>query len=150
MPGMKVRSSRAAVCRMLGLLIGQELSDSVKLAMPAPKATAVVSRHDIQRPELELFRLQKELLDVEEKKLRSGYLPKLSAFFQGAWGRPMLNIISDEFGPWYITGASFTWTLGSLSTLKNDTRNMEIKRPNMGIERDNISMNIRPSHEQAE
>src|SRR3546814_19336869 len=87
MASIQFRSSLAAFLRMLGLLIGQELSDSVKLAMPAPKATAVVSRHDIQRPEPELFRLQKEMLDVEEKKLRSEYLPNLSAFFQGAWGK---------------------------------------------------------------
>src|SRR3546814_1700535 len=111
--------------------------------MPAPKATAVVSRHDIQRPGLELFRLQKELLDVEEKKLRSGYLPKLSAFFQGAWGRPMLNIISDEFGPWYITGARLTRNFGSLYTLKNDRRNLEIKRKNMGIEQETFQLKTR-------
>src|SRR3546814_5074117 len=70
MASIQFRSSRAAFLRMLGLLIGQELSDSVKLAMPAPKATAVVSRHDIQLHELELFRLQKELLDVDRKSTR--------------------------------------------------------------------------------
>src|SRR3546814_6001983 len=60
----------------------------------------------------------------------------------------MLNIIRDEFGPWYITGARLTRNFGSLYTLKNDRRNLEIKRQNMGIEKETFLLNTRISLEQ--
>lgn len=81
------------------------------------------------------------MLEVDEKKLRSGYLPKLSAFFQGAYGRPTLNFINDEPGPWYITGARLSWNLGSLYTLKNDKRNLEISRKNLELNRETFLLN---------
>src|SRR5690606_11863035 len=63
--------------------------------------------------------LQKNIYAAQTKQLKSSYLPTFKAFFQGAYGRPTLNPISNDFGTWYITGVRLNWNLGSLYTLKN-------------------------------
>lgn len=137
MASIEFRSARSAYLEMLGVLLGKDLHDSTQLEVPSP----YLPQADINRPELELFDLKQDLLEVDEKKLRSGYLPKLSAFFQGAYGRPTLNFINDEPGPWYITGARLSWNLGSLYTLKNDKRNLEISRKNLELNRETFLLN---------
>ncbi|WP_225975183.1 TolC family protein [Anseongella ginsenosidimutans] len=144
MASIQFHSNRKAYLHMLGLLIDRELGDSTRLTMPA----AAVPEPVINRPELELYQLQKDLLEVEEKKLRTAYRPKLSAFFQGAYGRPTLNFIADDFSPWYITGARLTWNFGSLYTLKNDKRNLEIRRKTIDLEKETFLLNTHLSMRQ--
>lgn len=144
MTSIQFRSSRRAYLHMLGLLIDRELGDSTRLMTPA----AAIPEPVIKRPELDLYQLQKKLLDVEEKKLRTAYLPKLSAFFQGAYGRPTLNFIADDFGPWYITGVRLTWNFGSLYTLKNDKQNLDIRRETIDLEKETFLLNTRLSMRQ--
>ncbi|MFC0182455.1 Outer membrane protein TolC [Pseudarcicella hirudinis] len=131
------RSNRSAYLQMLGALIGKTTTDSTKLMMPS---SGIVNT-DINRPELKLYGLQKELYKVEEKKLRTEYTPKLNAFFQGAYGRPTLNIINNQFGPWYIVGARMNWNLGSLYTLKNNRQNLEISRQSIDIDQETFLLN---------
>ncbi len=54
----------------------------------------------IKRPEIALYDLNKKIYDVQEKQLKTAYLPKFDAFVQGAYGRPTLNFIDDNFGGW--------------------------------------------------
>ncbi|MFT3903668.1 MAG: TolC family protein [Niabella sp.] len=107
--------NRSAFLRMLSIFIGRKVSSSSELVKPEP----ILSSAEINRPELKLFDLQKNIYEAQTKQLKSGYLPKVNAFFQGAYGRPTLNPISNDFGAWYITGIRLNWSLGSLYTLKN-------------------------------
>jgi len=78
---------------MLGIFIGKTLDENTQLAVPAPQLTEPV----IRRPELALYDLQKKTYDVQEKQLRTDYMPKLNAFVQGAYGRPTLNFLENKF-----------------------------------------------------
>ena len=75
--------------------------------------------------------------------MRSAYTPRLSAFVQGAYGRPTLNIIKNEFGPWWIAGIHLNWSLGILYSLNNNKRLLEIKRQNLDIDKETFLFNTR-------
>jgi outer membrane protein TolC len=137
MASIEYRASRKAYLDMLGMLIGRELEDSTRLTMPASAAT----NKEMNRPELRLYDLQQYMNDVEKRKLRTDYLPKLSAFVTGAYGRPTLNIINNEFGPWYIVGARLNWNLGSLYTVQNSRRNIELNRQGIETDRETFVFN---------
>lgn len=107
--------NRSAFLKMLSIFIGQEVVSSSNLIKPEP----ILITDEINRPELKIYDLQKNIYEAQTSELKSSYLPTFKAFFQGAYGRPTLNPISNDFGAWYITGIRLNWSLGSLYTLKN-------------------------------
>lgn len=137
MSGIEFKANRQTYLQILSVFIGKILTDSTQLAIPAEKAPVP----EIKRPELHLYDLQKTVDDVREKQLRSDYLPKLNAFFQEAYGRPTLNIIENNFGFWYITGIRLNWSLGSLYTLKNNRRILNLDRQSIDIDKETFLKN---------
>ena len=132
------QSNRNGYLKMLSLFIGKELTANTKLAVPLVEPP----QQDINRPELKAFDLQKSIYDVQETQLKSDYLPQVSAFFQGAYGRPTLNIIKNEFGPWYITGLRFNWSLGNLYSLSNKKSTLNLNRQSIEADRETFLLNI--------
>ncbi|WP_229212640.1 TolC family protein [Dyadobacter soli] len=111
-----LNASRKAYTEMLGLLTGLPLGDSAVLEKPANLAAS----GDISRPELKLYEAQNRSLDIQSQLLDVRNRPKLNFFFQGGYGRPALNILSNGFDPYYITGVRLNWSLSGLYTIKKD------------------------------
>lgn len=130
-------ANRKAYMRMLAVFINQPLSDSTTLAYPAPAPP----QQGINRPEVAYYDIQKKAFDVQEKQLKSNYLPKLNAFIQGAYGRPTLNIVDNQFGAWWIGGVRLNWSLGSLYALKNNRQLLDINRQNLDISKETFLFN---------
>jgi len=139
MQATEYKASRIAYLKMLSLLIGKELPETTHLLLPEPES----SRAGISRPELKAFDLQKMIYDAQEQQLKSDCLPQVSAFFQGAYGRPTLNILENKFGPWYITGLRFSWSLGSLYGLKNKKSTLGLSRRSIEADRETFMLNTR-------
>ncbi|MFY0255452.1 TolC family protein [Chitinophaga sp. 30R24] len=137
-------ANRKAYMKMLSLFINQPIDDSVVLTWPAP----VLPQQGIHRPELTWYDVQKKAVDVEEKQLRSNYLPRLNAFLQGAYGRPTLNIVDNKFGPWWVGGVRLNWSLGSLYSLKNNRQLLNINRQNLDVSKETFLFNTYLSLEQ--
>ncbi len=132
-------SNRTAYLNMLSLFIGKKLPESMLLKLP----TAQYTLSAINRPELNAFDLQKNIVDQQEKQLKSDYLPQVSAFFQGAYGRPTLNIIENKFGPWYVTGVRFTWSLGGLYSLSNKRNILQLNRQSIDADKETFLLNAK-------
>ena len=127
---------------MLSLLTGEELSPETILEKPVPE-TMVNAVSEIRRPELSLFDAQATGLNVQEKALNVRHLPQFGLFVQGAYGNPGLNMLKNEFSPYYIAGVRLSWNFGSFYTLKNDRRVIENKRQQLGSNRDVFLFNTR-------
>lgn len=139
MAGTEYRANRSAYLKMLSVFTGRELADATQLAVPE---TGTV-QNTINRPELKAFDLQKNIYDVQRKDLKTAWLPQVSAFFQGAYGRPTLNIIENSFGPWYVTGIRFNWSLGSLYTLENKKNTLLLHQRSVEADRETFLFNTR-------
>ncbi|HEY9262726.1 TolC family protein [Chitinophaga sp.] len=144
MASTEFSANRTAYMKMLAVFINQPLSDSTTLTYPAP----VVPQEGIHRPELTYYDIQKKAFDVQEKQLKSNYLPKLNAFLQGAYGRPTLNFIDNDFGPWWMGGIRLNWSIGSLYTLKNNRQQLDINRQNLDINKETFLFNTNLSLQQ--
>lgn len=114
-------ASRMAYMKMLSLLTGEELKPTTVLEKPVP-AFSVSAVSEIRRPELSLFDAQGASLQVREKALNVRHLPQFGLFVQGAYGNPGLNMLKNEFSPYYMAGVRLSWNFGSLYTLKNDRK----------------------------
>jgi outer membrane protein TolC len=147
MTNIELKSNRKAYLDMLFIFIGQSQNENTVLLMPMQQLTDPV----IRRPELILYDLEKSSYDVQEKQLKSEYLPKLNAFVQGAYGRPTLNYIENDFGAWWIGGIRLSWNLGSLYTLKNNRNNLRLNRQFLDIDKEtfiyNTNLNLTKENE---
>lgn len=139
---IELTSSRTAYLKMLSLLMGEELPMEAVLEKPVPENSSTIAR-EIRRPELSWFDAQVAGLQVQEKALNVRHLPQLGLFVQGAYGNPGLNMLKNEFSPFYIAGVRLSWNFGSLYTLKNDRRVIENKRQQLGSNRDVFLFNTR-------
>ena len=128
-------SSRAAYLKMLSLLVGEALSPETVLEKPVPQST-VSAVSEIRRPELALFDAQGAGLQVQEKALNVRHLPQFGLFVQGAYGNPGLNMLKNEFSPYYMAGVRLSWNFG-------DRRVIEKKRRQLDNNRDVFLFNTR-------
>lgn len=132
-----LNASRKAYLEMLGLLTGQPLGDSAVLEKPVELA----GTSEVNRPELELYDAQNRSLDIQSQLIDVRNRPKLNFFFQGGYGRPALNILSNGFDPYYITGVRLNWSLSGLYTVKKDRELVRNNRDAIQLQKETFLFN---------
>lgn len=118
---IELASSRQAYLKMLSLMVGEELREDIALLKPLDDS-APRTEDAIKRPELTWFAAQGNRLKIQEESLTVRSLPRFNLFVQGAYGNPGLNMLKNEFTPFYIAGVRMSWNFGSLYTLRNDKK----------------------------
>lgn len=104
----EAKTGRTAAYKVLSLLTGKEISENTRLQLPAAMQE---KSNELNRPELQLFRLQSDVLQQQSKLTGTRALPKISAFAQGGYGRPGLNMLENKFDFYYLAGLRLNWTL---------------------------------------
>ncbi|WP_199121454.1 TolC family protein [Pedobacter sp. ASV28] len=107
-----------------------------------------VLQNRIKRPELSLYDDQKKMYDDQQKLLNLQLMPKLSFFVQGGYGRPGLNMLSNDFSWYYIGGIKLTWNFGSLYTHKNQLQLLDISRETIDLQKETFLLNTSIVQEQ--
>lgn len=136
---IQLNANRNAYLQMLALFINQPLEEQTLLVRPAQ----VNLSPEIHRPELLLYDYQQKTYAIQEKQLKVNYLPKVSAFVQGSYGRPTLNFVSNDFGFYGLGGIRFNWALGSLYTHKNSKQLLQISRQDLDVQKETFLFNTR-------
>jgi outer membrane protein TolC len=134
---IELTALRKAYLEMLGLFINRELDAQVTLAMPV----AVHASTEITRPELLMYAYQAKGLDAQNKILSARNLPRLNLFVQGGYGRPALNMLSNNFEPYYIGGVRLNWSLSGLYTTKRERAQLDITRKNIDVQKETFLFN---------
>ena len=134
---VNLRASRKAYTDMLSLFIGRTVDENTLLVAPP----SINVMHEINRPELQVYDLQAKNLDVQNKLLTIQALPKLSLFLQGGFGRPGLDLLSNNFAGYYIGGIKLTWSPSAFYTLKNNRALIEVSRKNLNVEKETFLFN---------
>jgi outer membrane protein TolC len=120
----EILSTAKAYKMMLSVWIGEPVADDVLLQRPIMAQAESTNN----RPELRFFGAQDSLLLQQKTAVSASNLPKLAAFIQGGIGKPGLNMLKNEFSPFYIAGVRFSWNLGGLYTWKNKLAKIEVGR----------------------
>jgi outer membrane protein TolC len=139
MMSTEYKTNRDSYLKILSVFIGKNVSSSEQLQLPDGE----VFQTEMKRPEIKSFELQKSVYDLQESQLKSDLLPKVSAFVQGAYGRPTLNIIENKFGPWFIAGIRFNWSLESLYTNSNQKEILKLNRQAVDADQETFLFNTK-------
>ena len=127
----ELRMNRKAYLEVLGMLTGMEGLENGTLVRPAGRTS---SSAELLRPELSLYASMRKQLDVREKGLDTGIMPRLSLFAQGAYGDPGLNMLKGGFEPYYIAGVRLSWNISGFYTRKNDKRLLDVDRSDIDVQ----------------
>lgn len=135
----ELKSGRRAFADALGLLIHQNIDEKMVLETPAVPNTSI----EIRRPELALFSSQQQSLTQQSRLLNNKTLPRLGAFFQGGYGRPALNVLSNDFEPYFITGLRLNWNISSFYTSGNERKLLSTQQSAIALQRETFLLNTR-------
>jgi outer membrane protein TolC len=132
------RNSNLAV---LQLLTGFNAPGPVKLAMPpAPLREGTDS---LQRPELQLYRLQSAALDQQARLTATRPMPRISAFVQGGYGRPGLNMLKNDFAAFYMGGIRLNWTIWNWRYHRTEQEILRMQQHNIDHQSETFTLNTR-------
>jgi outer membrane protein TolC len=94
----------------LATLTGQSFGEEVSLEVP--EQSGFQFDQVVQRPELELFQLQKLQILSRESLIEASRKPKVNLFLQAGLGYPHpLNFFDDSLNPFAIGGIGFSWAI---------------------------------------
>lgn len=113
---IEISFSKQGLLDVLAVWMGDTTSVQYQLQKPAEQIAAA----EISRPELGYFMLQDSVYQLQNKLVDQKAAPKLSAFAQGGYGRPGLNMLKNEFAFFYTTGLRLQWSISSLYTNKQE------------------------------
>jgi outer membrane protein TolC len=135
---IEIRSARKGLADALSVLINQPVSETTKLQAPSEYNQTDTT---LFRPELQLYQSQSQLIAGREQLIQARNRPKVNVFFQGGYGRPGLNMLSNEFQSFYITGLRLNWSLGSLYNSKRDKELLDVNRQTVDLQKQVFVMN---------
>ena len=132
----QVEASRTSYRRMLEVFIGQPLTDKT---LTRPAMVEVASRTS-SRPELAMFETQSYKIAAQRKAITASVMPRFSAFAQGYYGYPGLDMfksmVSAEWTLNAIVGVRMSWNIGTFYTKKNNLNKLDAAERQISVQRD--------------
>ncbi len=124
---MELEAGKSTALDVLSELTGEEFDRDSELKAPEVKLDDPAAMEK-RRPEYEVFRQSEKKLEEAVNLNNSKYMPKISAFGQAFYGKPGLNMFSDEFQPFYVAGIQASWNLFSWGARGNDNEVLQLKK----------------------
>ena len=134
-----------AAIKMLSDLVSTPISDSVFLVIPDPQVSLLT--YENKRLENDLFILQENRTMLLSDMVTTRWNPRISAYGQLGYGRPGLNMLSNDFTPWYIIGAKFTWNFWNWNANKNEKKILGLQANIIKTQQETFDKNLKIQYE---
>jgi len=133
-------ASKKSFIEMLSAFTGEKFSMETDFVKPdaVPGSPETLT---IRRPELLLFDAQSNLFASQQKIVRAGTMPRLGLFAQGGYGKPGLNMLSNEFNPFFIGGVRLSWNISGFYTQSNEMQLLKINQSGADIQKQTFLFN---------
>lgn len=128
---IELRKNREAFIQMLSAVVGKTIDSELVM----PNVSNMEFPSEVNRPELELFNAQIRLAEGRRGVIQSKNMPRFNFFVQGGYGRPGLNMLKNEFQPFYVGGIRLAWNLGNLYTRKGELKLLENQESQIEVQR---------------
>jgi outer membrane protein TolC len=137
---IEMKATQKSYREMLSVMIGEPIAEDRPLIKP-PIQVLKSSGLQNNRPELQLFDAQSDYFSSQTSIIASSNKPKLSLFFQGCYGRPGLNMLKNDFTPYYIGGLRLSWNFGGLYTQRDDIHKIKLNMESVGLQKETFLFN---------
>ncbi len=103
----------------------------------------IIISDTIKRDELVLYEKRENMSNISAELASKSRLPLLYAFGQAGYGKPGLNMLSNEFSTFYLVGAKMVFTLYDWGKSTKEKKIAEINRHSINNERELFLQNIK-------
>ena len=138
---IETRTDRSTAFRVLSELTSSTIPENSKLALPQVQLSSAA--FEDKRPELQLYDIQVSRTGVMKDMVNTRWNPRFYAFGQGGYGRPGLNMLTNDFTPWWIVGAKLTWNIWNWNLSKNEKKIYEIQGDIIGTQKETFEKNLK-------
>lgn len=125
--------------QILNELTGLKLNSTQTLALPDIELTDSLK---LNRPEHELFQLQKEQIEMNKSLVKSQKHPKVFAFGQVGYGRPGLNMLENEFDSFYMMGVKFKWNIWDWKQNSRKRQILDVQKKTVDVEQQTFNKKL--------
>ncbi len=143
----ELKSSLKTNTGLLEIVTGKNISEETIFSLPAV-LTATGNpepEQKINRPEIELFALQKSQLDKNREILKASRIPYVYAFGQAGYGRPGLNMLNNNLADWYMVGAGLSWNVFDWHKSQHDRAALNLQKEIINTNLDNFNRSVNMS-----
>ncbi len=134
----EIESTKSALLKVLSKLIGKPLLSNIQLEQPQ---ILIKKTNRLNRPELNYFDLQKQEIKLKSNLLNKSTAPKLTAFAQGGYGNPGLNLFDSNFASYYVVGLQLNWHVFDWQKNKKERQSLTINRQIIDTQKDVFELN---------
>ncbi len=138
---IETRTDRTTAFKVLSELTSSTIPDNSKLVLPRVQISSTA--FEDKRPELQLYNIMQTKTGVMKDMVNTRWNPKLYAFGQAGYGRPGLNMLSNDFTPWCIVGAKLTWNIWNWNLSNNEKKIYDIQKDIIGTQKETFEKNLR-------
>jgi outer membrane protein TolC len=111
---------RESLMKILSDLTGTTMDSGTGFILPELSAKMT---DELSRPELQLYDLRKEQLNVELRITQSKRMPKAFGFATLGYGKPPGNdFFTDKFDTYYYVGGGIKWNIFDWNKVKNEKK----------------------------
>ena len=119
---IQLEAGKNSALKMLSVITGKDIAENSKLDYTSKE---IPNTEELQRPELNFYTNQSQLMNSQIELLNKTRNPKLFGFGQVGYGKPGLNMLNNSFDPWYSLGVGVSW---NAFDWKNTARKKEVLR----------------------
>lgn len=130
---------KKAYYQMLGIFINKQLSEEAILIKPQEG----INPGGINRLEVDLFDRQMSLLELQSGLLNNKVTPNVSLFARGGYGKPGLNMLSNEFEPYFLGGVRLQWPIFNFYTHKKEKEINQIEKDKLQTQKETFLFNTK-------
>jgi len=134
----EINYNKTSLLATLSTLIGQEISTTIILKNPE---IITYLETDSKRPELDLFKLQKEQIEASELLISKKNSPKLVGFATGGYGNPGLNMLDNSFQTYYMAGLKLNWTIFDWNASKKERKSLQVNKELINNQQEIFNLN---------
>jgi len=117
------------------------MTTSSVLQLPEPNIEG--AGIDVKRPELKLFDLQKDRLSGMDKLTETKTKPRLLGFGTLGYGRPGLNMLSNDFKGYAMVGAKLSWNVWNWNQTNNERQVFGVQKSIIETQKESFNQNLK-------
>jgi outer membrane protein TolC len=137
---IQLEAGENAAINMISILTGKIISPESKFTFRQPDNTIDKNLH---RPEFQLFANQTGQLETQIELLDKTRNPKLFGFGQSGYGKPGLNMLSDEFDAYYLVGVGISWNALDWKNTIRKKQVLQLQQQIVQTQQETFTQNIR-------
>lgn len=134
----EIKFDKKKALENLSILTASPLDENTTLIKPKLNLD---SNSKNNRPELQLFDLQNEQIEISKTAISKNNLPKLKAFGQAGYGNPGLNMLDNSFQTFYMVGLKANWNVFDWNKSKTDREILSVSENIIAAEKETFLLN---------